>query len=81
MLCPGRWSSPIFTGTRPPPCSAFSLTSIDHHRAILYGGWDDDGQNILGDLYLIDLQTMVCKLMFLAPFHYYNVMYKGEKGA
>ena len=59
MLFIGIWSSPSFSGTRPIPCGAFSLTSIDDHRALLYGGWDGERQSAVSDLYLIDFQTMV----------------------
>ena len=40
----------------------FSLTSIDDHRALLYGGGDAEHRSIVSDLYLIDFQTMVWKL-------------------
>lgn len=54
----GIWSSPTFTGSRPPPCADFSLTNIDHYRAALYGG--DRGINKeTKDVYLIDFGTKV----------------------
>ena len=64
MFFSGTWSSPSFSGTRPSPCSAFSLTSIDDHRALLYGGWDGEHRCCVSDLYLIDFQLMVilCEL-------------------
>ena len=60
ILFSGTWSSPSFSGTRPPPCGVFSLTSIDDHRALLYGGYDGERRRRVSDLYLIDFQTMVC---------------------
>ena len=56
----GGWSSPIVRGTRPPPFSGFTLTSIDNYRAILFGGKDGEYNERMSDLYLIDFQTMVC---------------------
>ena len=61
----GAWSSPSFSGTRPPPCGGFSLTSIDDHRALLYGGWDGERRGRVSSLYVIDFQTMVCKVYIL----------------
>ncbi|XP_019851541.1 PREDICTED: kelch domain-containing protein 1-like [Amphimedon queenslandica] len=34
----GKWTSPTVTGDRPPPISAFTLTSITNTTAILFGG-------------------------------------------
>ena len=62
MVFSGTWSSPSFSGTRPPPSYRFSLTSVDNHRALLYGGWDSERRSTVSDLYLIDFQTMVWKL-------------------
>ena len=59
MLFSGTWSSPSFSGTRPPPCYGFSLTSINDHQALLYGGGDAELRSTVSDLYLIDFQTMV----------------------
>ena len=58
----GVWSSPATTGERPPPCGWFSLTSIDHKRAVFFGGGNGE-QGWMNDVYIIDLQSMVCELM------------------
>ena len=55
----GVWSSPATTGERPPPCESFSLTSIDKRRAVFFGGYSGN----TNDVYIIDLQSMVCELM------------------
>lgn len=52
-----KWSSILCTGSRPPPCSAFSLTMIDHHRAVLFGGVQA-GQHS-SDAFILELTTMV----------------------
>ena len=59
----GTWSSPPTTGDRPPPCSAFSFTTIDHHRAVLFGGRQEHGR--VNDIYILDLDTMVCCLLLI----------------
>ena len=57
----GVWSSPATTGERPPLCAYFSLTSIDHKRAVFFGGYNGE-QGWMNDVYIIDLQSMVCEL-------------------
>ena len=60
----GIWSSPTFKGPRPPPCADISLISIDHYRAVLYGGrrgTDGDSK----DLYIIDFNAKVYLLNLL----------------
>ncbi len=34
----GKWSVPTTTGDTPPPCSDFTFTAIDSHRAVLFAG-------------------------------------------
>ena len=58
----GVWSSPVTSGERPPPCAGSSLTSIDSRRAVLFGGYNEK-QGDMNDVYIIDLQSMVCELM------------------
>ena len=53
----GKWSSITCTGTRPPPCCVFSLTMIDNHRAVLFGG--ELGSRRHNDAYTLELSTMV----------------------
>ena len=54
----GIWSSPPTTGEKPPPCSAFSFTAVDDHRAVFFGGFQG-GHRKVNDVYILDLQTMV----------------------
>ena len=54
----GTWSSPPVSGTRPPPCAGFSLTMVDDHRAILFGGYQP-GRGKSNDVYVLDLSRMV----------------------
>ena len=54
----GVWSSPVTTGSRPPPCGAFSFTAIDSHRAVLFGGYNREHGKMNG-VYIINIQTMV----------------------
>ena len=54
----GKWSSPLTTGPRPPPCNFFSLTAINDHEAVLFGGRRPYGR--VSDCYLMDFESMVC---------------------
>ena len=54
----GLWSSPLLRGSRPPPCAAFTLTSIDRHRAVLFAGKQPEHGRV-NDLYIIDFDIMV----------------------
>ena len=57
----GLWSSPTFSGTRPPPCSHFTFTAINNHQALLFGGRQESNKKgRTNDVYLIDFLTMVC---------------------
>ena len=54
----GLWSSPLTTGSRPPPCAGFSFVAIDDHKGVLFGGRTEHG--VMNDVYIINGQTMVC---------------------
>ena len=54
----GTWSSPKVSGTRPPPCSYFSLTMMDDHHVVLFGG-SQSGLRRSSDVYMLDLMRMV----------------------
>ena len=58
LIFAGKWSSPLTTGSRPPPCSSFSFTSINNHQAVLFGG-NQQGRRV-NDCFLIDFESMVC---------------------
>ena len=62
------WTSPSFSGPRPPPCADFSLTSIDLYRAILYGGHRGIDENS-NDLYLIDFDNKVLISIYFVLIH------------
>ncbi|XP_019855322.1 PREDICTED: uncharacterized protein LOC109584153 [Amphimedon queenslandica] len=52
----GEWISPTVTGDRPPPISAFTLTSIANNSAILFGGFTANGTS--DKLYVIKFSRM-----------------------
>ena len=54
----GLWLSPTLTGDRPPPSDGFTFTSIDSHRAVLFGGILHD-RRYINDVYVIDFRKMV----------------------
>ena len=56
----GTWSSPAISGTRPPPATNFTLTSIDEYRALIFGGREGKYLQKVSDVYLIDFRLMVC---------------------
>ena len=58
----GLWSSPSVKGSRPPPCSRFSLTMIDEEDAVMFGGYSSDS-GLSADVYVLYLPTMVSGLL------------------
>ena len=48
------WSSPVVTGQAPPPCSSFTLTTVEGKRAAMFGGTTESGC-YFDDLYIVDL--------------------------
>ncbi|XP_064393126.1 uncharacterized protein LOC135340711 isoform X2 [Halichondria panicea] len=54
----GVWSSPELIGERPSPCSDFTFTMVDQHRAVLFGGDQPGHGGRLNDVYLLDFRTM-----------------------
>ena len=58
LLCDlGLWSSPFIKGSRPPPCSSFSLTMTDEDQAVMFGGNTPSGES--SEAYFLQLLTMV----------------------
>ena len=57
-LSPGVWLSPELRGERPPPCANFTLTMVDQHRAVLFGGSQPE-RNGVNDVYLFNFSDMV----------------------
>ena len=76
-LLPGVWSSPKVSGTRPPPCAAFTLTMIDNHRAVLFGG--DHRGVTTNDVYIIDLTRMVSGVQDLREGGQLMISYSWDK--
>ena len=58
----GSWSSPSVKGSRPSPCTGFSLTMIDEEHAVMFGGSSPDS-DYLADVYVLHLPTMVSGLL------------------
>ena len=50
-------------GSRPPPCSGFSLTMIDEEHAVMFGGSDSSYSGVSADVYVLHLPTMVSGLL------------------
>ena len=55
----GTWSRLEVTGKCPPVTGDFSLTMIDSHRAVMYGGYLGRA-GFTNDTYILDLEKMVC---------------------
>ena len=49
-------------GSRPPPCSYFSLTMIDEEQAVMFGGVSP-GSVYSAGVYVLYLPTMVSDLL------------------
>ena len=60
----GSWSSPSVRGSRPPPCSGFSLTMIDEEHAVMFGG-ELPALHYSAGVYVLHLPTMVSSLLQL----------------
>ena len=53
------WFRPAITGSPPPACQSSSLTRVDHHRAVLFGGLGKDDEPISPDVYILDMNHWV----------------------
>ena len=51
------WYSQPTVGNKPPPMSGHTFTKIDHHRAVVFGGWT--GGDRINDAYVLDMDTWV----------------------
>ena len=54
----GLWSSPSMKGSRPPPCSSFSLTMTDEDQAVMFGGLTSSFRSF-SEARILHLPTMV----------------------
>ena len=53
----GLWSSPVVTGTTPPPCKDFSFLKVRNSTVVLFGGFNM--KRYSDQLYTLDLNNMV----------------------
>jgi hypothetical protein len=53
------WFRPTITGSPPPACNWCSLTRVDHHRAVLFGGAGKGVELISPDVYILDMNHWV----------------------
>lgn len=67
MLPPDTWSDQPATGEKPPPVSSHTFTKIDHHRAVVFGGFT--GRSELDDTYVLDMETWVCCQVYCGYTH------------
>ena len=63
LLITAVWRAEATSGERPPGLWNHSLTMIDTHRALLFGGLD--GRKRHNDAYLLDLVTWVSNYSIL----------------
>ena len=68
----GEWSSPVVTGTKPPPLASFSFTKVDTRRAVVYGGVTDGGA-VNGDAYVLELDKWVCAILECVTRNYVTI--------
>ena len=62
----GVWAVQTTTGESPPPLSRHTFTKIDHHRAVVFGGYTGSSYlSWLNDTYVLDMETWVCRCMCL----------------
>ena len=62
----GVWAVQRMTGESPPPLSFPTFTKIDHHRAVVFGGYRYvQGDIYLNGTYVLDMETWVWKCMCL----------------
>ena len=54
----GLWSSPVTTGSTPPPCLSFSFFKGNNNTAVLFGGVSE-WRGASNQLYTLDLNDMV----------------------
>ncbi len=54
LLTAGTWSTPMVSGTPPPPLAYFSFDLYDQNHAVLYGGRTEGGGES-EDVYILDV--------------------------
>ena len=53
----GIWISPETTGSRPPPCAAFTITRVDPCRVVVFGGRQIGGR--VNELHILNMENWV----------------------
>ena len=53
-----EWIIPVITGIPPPPCAAFSITRVDPHRLVIFGGKQVNSR--VNEIHILNLDTWVC---------------------
>ena len=69
---PGKWKSPETTGSPPPACQGCTLTRIDYHRAITFGG-GGLVKLLPNHIHILDIQSwvrQVCVITMLGCYVY-----------
>ena len=68
----GVWAVQTTNGESPPPLAGHTLTKIDHHRAVVFGGYTGSYSN---DTYVLDMETWVCRCMCLYILINFSILY------
>ena len=59
----GVWAVQRTTGESPPPLALHTFTKIDHHRAVVFGGYNGNSRE--NKAYVLDMETWVWRCMCL----------------
>ena len=51
------WTAQPTSGEKPPPLDGHSFIKIDHHKAVVFGGFT--GKGYLDNTYILDMETWV----------------------
>lgn len=57
----GVWISPETTGSRPPPCAAFTFTRVDPYRVVVFGGRQMEGR--VNELHILNMENWVSNIL------------------
>ena len=59
------WISPETTGSRPPPCAAFTFMRVDPCRVVVFGGRQIGGR--VNELHILNMENWVSENVLLNP--------------
>ena len=51
----GKWSVPIISGQRPPPCDDLTLKELSHNKGIMFGSGSGHYQQVYDDVFIVEL--------------------------